>query len=226
MTVAPRRSAPASPESRAAPTGPLSVAEIVETGLRMGVRDGFETLSMRTLARELNVSTMALYHHVPNKGGLMVLLVDAVLAGIPVPPPDYGDWTERLRELNERSNEVLSSFPGLDRVMFDIPPTPEGWRLMNGYVQILLDAGFPEREAALAFSVVHSYGLGRATMERELRRSRRPDDAPDLPALDQLSRHWASMHRPAARGFAMDVIVAGLRSMLDDCEAPDRPRRP
>lgn len=221
MTAAPRRSAPAaSQDSRAAPTRALSVAEIVETGLRLGVRDGFETLSMRTLARELNVSTMALYHHVPNKGGLMVLLVDAVLAGIPVPPPDYGDWTERLRELNERSIEVLSSFPGVDRVMFDIPPTPEGWRLMNGYVQILLDAGFPEREAALAFSVVHSYGLGRATMERELRRSRGPGGgdavtAPDLPALEQLSRHWATMHRPAARGFAMDVIVAGLRSMLD-----------
>jgi AcrR family transcriptional regulator len=202
----------------------LSVAEIVETGLRLGVRDGFEALSMRTLARELNVSTMALYHHVPSKGGLMVLLVDAALAGIPVPPPDFGDWTDRLRELNERSIDVLSSCPGLDRVMFDIPPTPEGRRLMNGYVQILLDAGFPEREAALAFSVVHSYGLGRATMERELRRSRGPDDADtarELPALDQLSRQWATMHRPAARGFAMDVIVAGLRSMLDTCARAD-----
>jgi hypothetical protein len=91
-------------------------------------------------------------------------------------------------------------------------------------VQILLDAGFPEREAALAFSVVHSYGLGRATMERELRRSRGPDDADtarELPALDQLSRQWATMHRPAARGFAMDVIVAGLRSMLDTCARAD-----
>jgi AcrR family transcriptional regulator len=204
----------------------LNVAEIVDAGLRLGVREGFETLSMRTLARELNVSTMALYHHVPNKGGLMVLVVDAALAGIPVPPPAFGDWTDRLRELNERSLEVLSRFPGLDRVMFEIPPTPEGLRLMNGYVQILLDAGFPEREAALAFSVVHSYGLGRATMERRLRGSDGPHSASALPALDQLSRHWSSMHRPAARGFAMDVIVAGLRSMLEDCAQVDPPPRP
>jgi len=207
-------------------TRPLGVAEMVEAGLRLGVREGFGSLSMRTLARELNVSTMALYHHVPNKRDLMVLLVDAVLAAIPVPPPDFGDWTDRLRELNERSNEVLGRFPGLDRVMFDIPPTPEGLRLMNGYVQILLDAGFPEREAALAFSVVHSYGLGRATMERRLRVSDGPAGAPDLPALDRLGRHWSSMHRPAARGFAMDVIVAGLRSMLDECTRTGPPARP
>jgi AcrR family transcriptional regulator len=196
------------------------VAEIVETGLRMGVRDTFDSLSMRTLARELDVSTMALYHHVASKADLLVLLVDAVLARIPVPPPDHGDWVERLRELNERSVEVLSAHPGLDRVMFDMPPTPEGLRLMDGYVQILLDAGFPEREAALAFSVVHSYGLGRATMERDLRRSRGPGggDAGHpraQPALDRLDRHWASMHRPAARRFAMDVIVAGLQALLD-----------
>jgi AcrR family transcriptional regulator len=206
----------------------LSVGEIVETGLRLGLRDGFDVLSMRTLARELNVSTMALYHHVPNKRGLLVLVVDAVLAGISVPPPEFGDWPDRLRELNRHSTEVLSSFPGLDRVMFDMRPTPEGWRLMNGYVQILLDAGFPEREAALAFSVLHSYGLGRTTMERELQLSREHGDGtdmgvhPPLPALDRLNGHWGSLHRPEYRGFAIDVIMEGLRAMLESASKAKR----
>jgi AcrR family transcriptional regulator len=221
VTVAPRRSRTTAGEASGPTLRALSVGEIVETGLRLGLRDGFDVLSMRTLARELNVSTMALYHHVSNKRGLLVLVVDAVLAGIPVPPPAFGDWAARLRELNRRSTEVLSTFPGLDRVMFDMRPTREGWRLMNGYVQILLDAGFPEREAALAFSVLHSYGLGRTTMERELQLSREHGDGadlgqhPPLPALDRLNGHWASLHRPAYRGFAIDVIIEGLRTMLD-----------
>jgi TetR/AcrR family tetracycline transcriptional repressor len=221
VTSAPRRSGNTAGEAGGSSLRALSVAEIVETGLRLGLRDGFDVLSMRTLARELNVSTMALYHHVPNKRGLLILLVDAVLAGIPVPPPEFGDWPDRLRELNGRSTEVLTSFPGLDRVMFDMPPTPEGWRLMNGYVQILLDAGFPEREAALAFSVLHSYGLGRTTMERELQASRERGDGadkgvhPPMPALDRLNGHWASLHRPAYRGFAIDVIIEGLRTILE-----------
>ncbi|MCU1533389.1 MAG: putative transcriptional regulator of the TetR family [Arthrobacter sp.] len=220
VAVAPRRSASGG-EAGGSSLRALSLGEIVETGLRLGLRDGFDVLSMRTLARELNVSTMALYHHVPNKRGLLVMLVDAVLAGIPVPPPEFGDWPERLRELNGRSAEVLSSFPSLDRVMFDMPPTPEGWRLMNGYVQILLDAGFPEREAALAFSVLHSYGLGRTTMERELQLSRERGDGsdkgahPPMPALDRLNGYWLSLHRPAYRGFAIDVIIEGLRTILE-----------
>jgi AcrR family transcriptional regulator len=201
----------------------LSLAEIVETGLRLGLRDGFEALSMRTLARELKVSTMALYHHVPNKRGLMVVLVDAVLRDVEIPPPDAGAWEDRLRVLNSASTDVFRRYPGLDKVTFDMPPTPEGWRLMDGYVQILLDAGFPEREAALAFSVIHSYGLGRATMERELQHSREragvQDDGergvhPSLPALDRLNGHWSQLHRPSYRDFAMDVMIAGLRSML------------
>jgi AcrR family transcriptional regulator len=198
----------------------LSVAEIIETGLGLGLRYGFEAVSMRTLAKELNVSTMALYHHVPNKRGLLVLLVDAVLGGISIPPPGFGNWQARLRELQDRGAGALAEFPGLDRVMYDMPPTPEGWRLMDGYVQILFEAGFPEREAALAFSVLHSYGMGRATMERDVLHSReRGDDQraehPSLPALDRLNGEWMHLHRPDYRGFAMDVILAGLQAMLE-----------
>jgi AcrR family transcriptional regulator len=207
----------------------LSVGEIVETGLRLGVDDGFENLSMRTLARELGVSTMALYHHVPNKRGLDVLLVDTVLRSVPIPPPEAGDWQDRLRALNSASVEVLSRFPGLDRMVFGMPPTPEGWRLMNGYVQILLDAGFSEREAALAFSVLHSHGMGRTIMERDLRRSRQRSDQvevsghPSLPALDRLNGHWKNLHRPAYRDFAMEVILAGLRATLQSSGTGDAP---
>jgi AcrR family transcriptional regulator len=204
----------------------LSVSEIIETGLRLGLRYGFDAVSMRTLAKELNVSTMALYYHVANKRGLLVLLVDAVLGGVSVPPPEFGDWQARLRELQARSVKALGEFPGLDRIMYDMPPTPEGWRLMDGYVQILIDAGFPEREAALAFSVLHSYGVGRATMERDITNSRERIDGersghPPMPALDRLNGEWGRLHRPDYRDFGMDVILAGLRSMLDSAvEAP------
>jgi hypothetical protein len=97
---------------------------------------------------------------------------------------------------------------------------------MDGYVQILIDAGFPEREAALAFSVLHSYGVGRATMERDITNSRERIDGersghPPMPALDRLNGEWGRLHRPDYRDFGMDVILAGLRSMLDSAvEAP------
>ena len=221
MTVVPGRVGNSGREAGGSSLRSMSVGEIVETGLRLGVRDGFDALSMRTLARELNVSTMALYHHVPSKRGLLVLLVDAVLGSVPVPPPEFGDWPDRLRELSGRSAEALSRFPGVDRVIFDMPPTPEGRRLMNGYVQILLDAGFPEKDAAPAFSVLHAYGIGRPTVERALQRSGDHIDSgetgarPSTPALDRLNGQWANLVRPASRRFAMDVIIEGLRSMLD-----------
>ncbi|MGX7679259.1 TetR family transcriptional regulator [Jatrophihabitans sp. DSM 45814] len=196
----------------------LSIDEIVEAALRLGLEHGFESLSMRPLARELGVSPMAIYHHVGNKDDLLVLLVDAVLAGIVVPPPDTGMWEERLRILDGRSSAVLATWRGIDAVMFGMRPTEHGWRLINAYIEIFLDAGFDERGAALAFSVIHSYGLGRAGMEQRLMRSnaRGGREAPPAswPALAQLQPYWADLHKPDYRDFGINVIVAGLRLML------------
>lgn len=195
----------------------LSVDEIVEVGLRLGRRVGFETLSMRVLARELNVSPMATYRYVSNKQALLALLIDAVLCDVEIPPDD-GSWKERLRTLHTRNVDAFRDYPGLDQVTFDLPPTSQGWRLMDGYVQILLDAGFPEREAALAFSVIHSYGLGRATMERKLahggERLNKLRDHPPLEALRQLDGHRERLQGPS-RDFGMDLIIAGLGNMLE-----------
>ncbi|MGX7679256.1 TetR/AcrR family transcriptional regulator [Jatrophihabitans sp. DSM 45814] len=194
----------------------LGVDEIVEAGLNLGLEQGFESLSMRALARELGVSPMAIYHHVGNKDDLLVLLVDAVLAGIDVPAPDSGPWDERLRILDGTSVALLATWRGIDAIMYRMRPTPHGWRLINAYIEILLDAGFNERGAALAFSVIHSYGLGRTGMADRLSRSRHEHEGPP-PAWSALARvqpHWADLNRSDYRGFAFDVLIAGLQTIL------------
>jgi len=146
----------------------LGVDEIVSAALRVGMSKGFASLTMRALAEELGVSPMAAYHHVPNKDALVELVIDAVFEKVEIPPRAFGDWVERLRELQSRSEMALKAWPGLDVLVFDRGPTLQGWRLMDGYFQILLDAGFSRHNAVLAFSVMHAYGMGRAVLERQL----------------------------------------------------------
>lgn len=186
----------------------------------MGTSQGFESLSMRPLARELGVSAMAIYHHVGNKNDLLALLVDAVLSRIEIPAADSGSWQDRLRSLNGRSSVVVASYPGIDTVIFGMRPTEEGWRLINAYIEILLDAGFNERDAALGFSVIHSHGLGRSGMERGLSRARHEREMPpqNWPALARLQPYWADLHKPDYRDFAMDAVIAGLESVLESAE--------
>jgi AcrR family transcriptional regulator len=199
----------------------LGVEEIVAAALRVGMSKGFAALTMRALAEELGVSPMAAYHHVPNKDALVELVIDAVMAKVEVPPPEFGDWVERLRALQERSTQALKEWPGLDALIFDRGPTGQGWRLMDGYFQILLDAGFTRRNTVLAFSVLHAYSMGRTVLERQLLDQERRDkesrvvaSQQEWSALGSTSSVWRQLHRPDFRGFAQDVLLDGLRAIL------------
>lgn len=56
---------------------------IVDAALKLVRRHGIEKLSMRALARDLDVSPMALYHHVPSKAALLDRIREAVIAVVP-----------------------------------------------------------------------------------------------------------------------------------------------
>jgi TetR/AcrR family tetracycline transcriptional repressor len=200
-------------------TRSLDAAAIVRVALQLVAEEGFAALSMRAIARRLEVSPMAAYRHVGNKQSLIALLVDEVLLPVEVPGPEFGTWEERLVELSLRCDAAMAACPGIEQEIFSVRPTREGWRLMDAYVQILLSAGFSEREAALGFSVLHSYALGRAALERALLgagegvRKGAIAPPPTARAMQRVQPQWAELHRPDFRGFAYQVVVSGLREL-------------
>jgi len=211
----------------------LTERDIVTAALRLAGRVGFDGLSMRGLAEELDVTPMAIYYHVGNKKALLALVTDSILAGIRVPGRDAGDWSTRLLLLQEETGRVLGPYPGIDAIMIDSALTEQGRRLMDANVQILLDAGFDERGALLAYNVLHSYGVGRVTIESRLRGRPRPAgaDLSNLPALDRIAGAVAGLHAADYRAFGYEAVVRGLRDLLqtsgvhrvdDGGAAPDR----
>lgn len=161
---------------------------------------------------------MAIYHYVANKEVLQQLLIDSVLAPVPVPAVGFGNWQERLLELQRCSGEALQPYPGLESVIFNAKPPREARRLINGYIQILLDGGFTERQAILGFSLVHAHTLGRYAMERQLRAGNYaagasgPDGAIDL---GQVWSYWAEEHAQEYRDFSTRIILRGLTTILE-----------
>lgn len=73
----------------------LNRDEVVRMALAIADTEGLAALSMRRIASELGVSTMALYRYVGGKDVLVVQMVDAALAEFPLgTPPD--DWREAI----------------------------------------------------------------------------------------------------------------------------------
>ncbi|WDZ90352.1 GntR family transcriptional regulator [Nocardiopsis sp. HUAS JQ3] len=80
----------------AAETGGLAREAIVRAAITIADAEGIDGLSMRRVATQLGVSTMALYRHVANKDALVTAMIDQVYTEHALPDPPPADWREAL----------------------------------------------------------------------------------------------------------------------------------
>ena len=67
--------------------------DIAQAALRIADTEGFDALSMRRLAAELDAGTMTLYHYVQTKDELLTLVNDAVMGELLIPADELPtDW--------------------------------------------------------------------------------------------------------------------------------------
>jgi AcrR family transcriptional regulator len=152
------------PTRRAAgPRANLSEDDVVAAALRLTRRAGLAGLSMRALAEELGVTTMAAYYHVPSKEALLDLVANAVLEGVQA--PEEGAWSERLIEQNRRMRQALLEHPGLSTYLQERPLTAAGRQLSDHTLDMLEQAGFSRDEARLASATTQAFLLGRLSIE-------------------------------------------------------------
>src|ERR1700750_3043405 len=76
---------------------PLSRERVLRAAIALADEGGFESLTMRKLAKELGVEAMSLYNHVAKKDDLLDGMIDIVFGEIDPPTPG-GDWKAELRK--------------------------------------------------------------------------------------------------------------------------------
>jgi AcrR family transcriptional regulator len=177
----------------------LSRERIIEAVFRLLDEEGWEPLSMRRLAQELDVWPMAVYRYFHDKDELVDALVADVIEGIDVPPL-RGSWRTQLRGLLEAVRGALEQFPAELRGRLALallsPDTP---RLTDPAVRILESAGFGRVGAHRAWATVAAYAVGFVEIAPAVRDAARFDQGLDH-VLDGLEHSLAS--RKARRGAA------------------------
>ncbi len=137
--------------------------EVAAAALELVDEEGLDRLSMRRLAQRLGVGTMTLYGYFRSKEELLHALVDVAAAGAP-PPPDEGDWQDRLRTIAWRWHRGLERHPALVEVRLRRPIlAPAALRGTEAGLQALVDAGFDTAAAARGFRTLFLYVFGYAT---------------------------------------------------------------
>jgi AcrR family transcriptional regulator len=119
--VAPGRASPPRPR-RGEPE--LSRERLVRTAIALADAGGLAAVSMRQLAAELGVATMALYRHVRGRDDLVLAMADAALADAPLPAAPPTGWRARLELLARAQWAVYRRHRWLPHVISMSRPQP------------------------------------------------------------------------------------------------------
>jgi AcrR family transcriptional regulator len=123
-------------------------------------RHGVEALSMRSLAEQLNTAATSLYRHVHNKGELLDLTVDALMAEVELPAPGT-NWRTSMRTVSLNFRAVLLRHRNVAVLRGTrLAIGPNTLRMMEFVCSRLLEAGFSETDAAAAGATVINYTVG------------------------------------------------------------------
>jgi AcrR family transcriptional regulator len=189
---------------------------IVAAALELIRRNGATKLTMRELAAELGVSSMAAYYYVASKRELIGLVAEHVYADVAVPSAEL-PWDERLLVLERERRRAVRRYPGLPEAMSGIDAA-NNRRLEDAELDILLDAGFPRAVAVPAARVLMDWSLGNATVDSMLRdpKVRRPPSRwTKAQRMTREDEELRQLHSDDYFEFGLKAVVAGLRAVLD-----------
>jgi AcrR family transcriptional regulator len=150
---------------RPGPKPRFTHADLVDAALTVVDADGFGALSLRAVARELGVTSMAMYTYVESREELYRLVVDRLI-GAKIANfawPDH--WADALRAFAGTLSELIDEHPALlEAFAQGQMRTAVASSVADEMLQRLLAGGLPLHAAGVAYAGMHALVLGRAVL--------------------------------------------------------------
>lgn len=219
-------------EKHPATRGPkpsLSKGEIALTAIRIADREGLASVTMQRVAREVGLTTMALYRYFPGKAEVIALMIDAVADS----PLHFGrpssPWTSRLKEWARRCLAIYQDHPWFLEATTarQSPMGTNELAWMEAALSMLTESGVGPKKRHRAFFAIIGHVRGHASFqqakksdsaERKWMRnlaqtlSQEPNRYPTL--LDALHSGAFSESVAGAFEFGLDCILDGIRAQV------------
>lgn len=145
----------------------LTRDEIAAAAVRIADTEGFDALSMRRLACELDAGTMTLYHYVRNKDELLAIVNDAVMGELVVPDEELpDDWRDALMTIACRSRDVILDHAWSLEIRDQPTPGPNAARHFDQTMKAVAALDLPLPQLFELVTAVDEYVFGYCFYER------------------------------------------------------------
>ncbi|MGV9854011.1 TetR/AcrR family transcriptional regulator C-terminal domain-containing protein [Streptomyces sp. NPDC003442] len=207
---------------------------VVDTALRLLNDVGLDGLTLRRIAKELNVQAPALYWHFKNKQALLDAMSTAMYRRMFEAYGDLGDvtWQERLVHVHRALRRALLGYRDGAKVFSGSRFTgTDHAGPQEDHLRTFVTAGFTPSAAARASFIAYSFTLGFVIEEQSVE----PRPGERAPGYDVEERE----ERMAAEGYPLAAAVSsdlfqdyetrfeeGLRAIVAGIEATLAPAAP
>ena len=146
----------------------LTRERVLRSAVAVADAAGVRSLTIRSLAQELGVKPMTVYHYVANKDEILDGIVDVVHGEIDLPIPG-NDWRSEMRRRAHSARRVLRRHPWAIGLMESrTSPGPATLRHHDASIGTLRRAGFSVELTAHVYALLDSYVYGFALQEASL----------------------------------------------------------
>jgi AcrR family transcriptional regulator len=208
---------------KASTRGTVTKDTIARAALAQIDARGAGAFSMRRLASDLGVTTMAPYWHARNKEEVLDWVVEVVLEKVEVAPPLEGTWAEKIEQHLSTVRARFLEHPNVVDLLRG-RYVPAFVRVSNELILLITEGGFTGRERVLAFGVLMTHFEGSLLIARTTNGF--PTPADERRSLEALS--WVPPDRvdPTVHGDFQQFDLtqdeqfrAGIRMLLDGLQA-------
>ena len=203
---------------RAAPRARrLDRGDIVNAAMAIADAEGTEAVSMRRIAKELQVGVMSLYWYIDSKEDLHRLMLEAVQAEFEAPEPS-GDWRADLAAHARNTRAAIHRHAwAIDYIGAGPPSGPNDARNADQLIAAFDGAGLDPATTLRALMTVSTYVMGAALREiQEIRWHRAAEEAGEEGAAAAFAEFDREVHGTGRYPHLAKLLDAGI-----DPDAPE-----
>lgn len=206
------------------PDTPLSRRRIAQEALALVDEQGFDALTVRSLASRLGVRSPSLYNHVSGKDEILAAVTDLLGERVDLESLECAELVEALRRFGHSYRRAFRGHPEVTALLARRPVTSDSaLELYERVIGRLVDAGLSPRRAVQVLGALETLVLGSVVLTftaglQHVDPGRAPLTSRSLEGAD------ADDVDDAAFEIALEALLAGVAPAAPRPEPPDASR--